>query len=648
MIPFFTLCFFFNYLAFSEPDFQSQIFIPDKSVELVAQKFDSLYFPLFLKSFAWMNHNDTSVIGDYYEAGGYKKEIKIPLNLNDPAKLKLTPVYRFYNPSGIDFPVKFPISWSDTIHTDPTWRLWFQSLVWLKPYLKSSENDSVTAAFYVINDWISSHLTYPVSNERYAFDDHAVSERMIVLQLASSEMQKHGYDEQQFQTKLLLALLNHIFFISSLEKYSCWHNHAIIFDSKLITVLKRTKEFKKRDELLNLAFSRVFEQYRYAYTSEGVHKEHSPCYHKGFTETLNSIVSSAAEFNIQVPAALLQVQKKANKYCKCIDLLGKEFPVGDCARLSAMKNTENQDDTFTSHENTENHSGIANNPVLYSKKCQLFPRSGWMYVYDTIHQVNIVAQSDFFGYSHYQQDETSFIITVAGNELIIDPGLYSYSPSPIYNYYRSPRAHNMLVVDGISDSVDFRVTGLSGITRHLMIPDENGSITGGVEMTHALYQKNGVDVHRQFIFPGDYEMVVRDVVRSKDKHTYRQLFHLAPDAMITQEGNTFIVKWSQHSNYLVIKSKFDSFRIVIGQNEPLQGWYFPSFNEIQPSPVLELIKEGADCELATSISIVLSGAEKPVQIQMAGATRSIISALESTEPRTLIHQPFPERWKPAR
>jgi hypothetical protein len=80
----------------------------------------------------------------------------------------------------------------------------------------------------------------------------------------------------------------------------------------------------------------------------------------------------------------------------------------------------------------------------------------------------------------------------------------------------------------------------------------------------------------------------------------------------------------------------------------MQGWYFPVFNEMEPAPVLELTKEGANCKFKTSITIGVQGVEKPARNKRAGNARRIISTLESTPQSTLVHLPFPKRWKPAR
>jgi len=639
------LCIFLLHPAVSV---SQAVFIPDIQVEKFAQQADSIFYPLFLASFDWIKNNDTAILDGFYAPGVLRMAPGKGNTLPDPSMLKILPVFKQKNISAKAFPIKFPIDWSDTVNPDPSWRLWFQSLIWLNPYLQSVNPDSVNAAFCVINDWILSHLTYPASNERFAYDDHAVAERLVVLQRALVVMNQRGFSYQPFKSRLFLSVLNHIFFISSLEKYLCWHNHAIIFDEKLIAALRGLPFFLKQDEIIKLAFHRVFEQYRFVYTSEGVHKEHSPCYHKDFSSTLTSLVQLAVQFNIPVPASIKELQKKALEYSRYIELVGNSFPVGDCSRPMTQSERASPVENATRELKPEIVPGITNQPVPYSQKCKLFPLSGWMYVYDTVQKINIVAQSDFFSFSHYQQDETSFIIHVDSVELLIDPGLYSYAKSPVYSYYRSPRAHNVITVAQARDSVSYSNTGLSGISRYSLGSDSTGNFIGGVEMTHAHYRYLGIETYRQFFFPGKQTMVIRDIIDSKEKHTFHQLFHLAPNATITKKQGRFLIQWPNHPYYLIIESNAKKHKIIQGGNEPLQGWYFPSFNKMAESPVLVFKGKGKKCTFITRIFIGTPGYLQPDEAEIVEKYLLMQSGLDSVKRKTLVHQHVPARWKPNR
>ena len=615
------------------------IFIPDQSVELLAQQFDGKYFPVFLRSLDEISTHKDGLIKKYFLPLPAPTVRTRKINIRDTS-LGIIPVYRDNSGKFKDYTLSFPADWSDTIHRDPTWLLWYNSLNWTEDYLESANPDSVLTAFKIIGDWIAAHTLYPMPQMQYAFDDHGVAERLVILQKAYRRYNQLGYSDPRFRSELLLSILSHVFFIGSLETYKCWHNHAIIFDEKLIGALKDLPEFRPRNEFLKLAFSRELEQYRYAMTSEGVHKEHSPCYHKLFTSELKSVIASAHDLKVPVSPSLEEILKKAEIFSRYADLNGQNFAIGDCAGFPAPKPIRPVPGKTPGVKETT--------PTECGFRGKLFPRSGWLFVYDSTNLMSIVAQSDFYGWSHYQQDETSFVIKSGNRDLITDPGLYSYQPSPVYDYYRSMYAHNMLVVNGLKNWVDTSYTGMAGITRYYQEFSPKGIFSGAVEMTHANYKKDGIDIYRQFIFTGDYKMFVRDIVTSPEPHTYSQLFHLAKGAKISKSSGRIMIKWDDGQEYLLMLSTCDSARIVTGRKEPMQGWVFPAFNKMEEAPVLELDKTGTNIEILTTIFIGIPGCDKSNRSFSEKKYKELVAKLESIKRLKLTHHPFPERWKSAR
>jgi hypothetical protein len=315
-----------------------------------------------------------------------------------------------------------------------------------------------------------------------------------------------------------------------------------------------------------------------------------------------------------------------------------------------MKNNKNQPGVMEEQEDSTNESKGRKKVKTFPKAMEFksFFLSGWVFAYNTKYDMKFSAQSDFFSLSHYQRDETSFVLSVKGKEMIIDPGLFSYDENKVYTYYRSSSAHNMLVVEGLPDDVDLNNTGLSGITRQYRAKAKNSPEVFGVEMTNPHYKKYGVDIRRQFLFPGENEIVVRDVVESSEPRQYLQLFHLAPGAKVSQEGDHLLITWEGMEQSLIIQSNHDSFKVIEGQEKPMQGWYFPSFKEMKPAPVLELKKMGAACIFSTYLTLATTEYSDQLFSKTVKKTKQLVSKLENADSRTLEYLPFPKRWKPAR
>ncbi|NTV84579.1 MAG: hypothetical protein HGA23_09820, partial [Bacteroidales bacterium] len=297
----------------ASPD-SAGIFIPDKNVERLAQEYDRIYFPLFIKTLNDIGKNKNLLVGQYFQPGEMSDPSPDTINqLCAPG----SPVEVVYYKKGFSdkaYVISLPVPWSAPGNKDPSWNLWFQSLTWLEGYLDSNNPDSVFAAYKVIDDWILHHTQYPDRDEKYAFADHPSALRMWVLLKAFNKNKQPGFHQAGLENLLLMSLLSHIFYIVSLEKYTSWHNHGAISDQYLIKTLKDLPGFTLQQQFLNLAFQRIFEQFRYAFTTEGIHKEHSPCYHLFVIRLMDDILEIGSEIKYPIHKDIKKLQSMDDRY----------------------------------------------------------------------------------------------------------------------------------------------------------------------------------------------------------------------------------------------------------------------------------------------------------------------------------------------
>lgn len=597
--------------------------------EQYALEFDRICFPLFLESLQAIKIQDDRLLYDFIDHYPHVRVIQNqqdPVEVNSWEKFPVSFDIRIFQTGSA---IVFPIQWNDTVKKDLTWQLYFQTLNWVLPFLKSEDQDSLMTGFRIVNDWILAHCNYPVPDERLAFNDHATSERMIVLYHAYTRYKQKNMIMPQFEKCLLLSLLGHIFFCGSLEKYNSSTNHGIIMDISLIKLLTDFQSFTKRDDFLQLAYSRVWESYRKSFTAEGVHKEHSPCYHSWIANNLNDLILTADSMNIMVPDELRIVRDKAIEYTDQLQINGYFPTIGDCSC--------NKRNTFAKLTPPE-ENGL-----------DIYPLSGWAFIRDSMNKSTVIIQSDFFSTVHYQQDETSFILNVDGYDLIIDPGLFNYTPGAEFNtYMRSAFAHNVTVIDNMEFNPDTANTGLSGITRYYSEANNNGSACGIIELVHPHYRQKGVEIYRQFAFLGNNSYVVNDEIHSDSVHEYCQLFHLAPNAIIKKNKESLTITWPEHHYILNIYSNFTDFLIIEGEKEPLQGWYFPEFNNAAPAPSLIIKTKEKDLNFTTRLYVSNSN-EIPLNFPKTDSLFLLkLHQLERIERTELKHQPVSHRWRPAR
>jgi hypothetical protein len=604
-------------------------FISNAEAEKYAQKFDRTCFPLFLESLKAVKNDDDRLLSEFVNSYPFISDKKIYFDPFVENSWEKFPVNSGSELSKSILPVEFPIKWNDTVQKDHTWLLYFQTLNWVLPFLKSENKDSLNTGLIIVNDWISAHTDYPDKDELMAFNDQAVSERMIVIQYAFKRFKQDSMANPQFERRLLLSILGHMFLCGSLEKYNSTTNHGIIMDNKLIKLLSGFESFNKRDDFLQLAFKRVWETYRKSFTTEGVHKEHSPCYHAWITEELNKLIIIADSLHISVPGELRILRDKALDFTNNLQINGLIPAFGDCSCNKTIEPLKI--------------------PLPQVPGLNIYPQSGWAFINDTVSKSTVIIQSDFFSKVHYHEDETSFILTVNGQDLIIDPGLFSYTPGTSLNQYMtSAFAHNVLIVDNQLFEPDTAQTGLSGITRFFAGDDGTGSSVGIIELTHPHYNKIGVGIYRQFAFLGNDLFIINDSAYSTSLHDYSQVFHLAPGAIINKAGDEFTISWPDCSYVLKIKSNEEQYEIVEGEKEPNQGWYFPEFKQAVPAPVLILITRTNVLNFKTIIKVVKSSDQQmPLKVDESGYML-LLQKLRGISTSKLKHQPILKRWQQAR
>lgn len=629
-------------------------FVSDPNVKLYADKLDRKYFPIFLKTLDMINLRQFHDLKLFFS-----KELLID---NRPFT-KIISIERWKDYPEIVFSPKkfshiekkwqkitFPINWAANPINNTTWVFTFHNLMWLNDYLNKGEKGdeiSTLIAFKVIQDWIISNAQWPAKFGKFVYGSHSTAERLNVFYRAMRLYKKSQYKDDEFFKLLLTGILNHIALMASEEKYLNWHNHGIIFDIRLLEVLKNFTEFKNRKELQDLAISRCIEQFRFAFTAEGVHKEHSPCYHYFVSRMLLKCIDLMRESGRSIPPFLSQLADKTSEFYAYIIKPDGTFPnFGDCS--GGKKWSPNQE-YLNGHPELQYALTDGRTGKRPSELFKVFPKSGWAIFRDKWpSDVYAAIQSDFHSFGHYQEDDTSFILNAFGHDLVIDPGLHTYDKNPIDIYMRKSRAHNVLIVDDTDFNFNLANTGLSGITRFAVNKDSTQKWRAVVELTHPHYEHLGVKIYRQFGQIGDASFVIKDVIESNEPHKYTQLYHLAPGAKIEPKTEgTFKISWKAHDYVLWLKSDFDSYDIIEGSMSPVQGWYFPKFGTAVSQPVLRLHKKGESIQFLTFIGIG-HGDQEPAWDGMILSSDKMSHAIESLNRQMLKKQPVPERWVPSR
>jgi hypothetical protein len=191
---------------------------------------------------------------------------------------------------------------------------------------------------------------------------------------------------------------------------------------------------------------------------------------------------------------------------------------------------------------------------------------------------------------HGHSDATSITLAAWGTSLIVDPGRYTYNGGAWRNWFTGRTAHNVVTVDGLAWS---RVsTALLGRTINSAVVDVRLRATGyaGVTQTRRITYSRALDY-----------VIVEDRLASATRHTYRQLWHLAPGALPAVSGTS--VRSRRPVGNVLIRQLTGSpaTRIVQGATSPIQGWYSTVYGRKVAAPVVVASRTGANVRYVTLI-----------------------------------------------
>src|ERR1051325_7348961 len=132
---------------------------------------------------------------------------------------------------------------------------------------------------------------------------------------------------------------------------------------------------------------------------------------------------------------------------------------------------------------------------------------------------------------HGHADALSVVLSVGGQELLIDPGTGVYNGAPEWrNFFRSSRAHNTAIVDGREQSepaetFSWKRANAARLVRHISEGD-----FAYAEAVHDGYSSPEERiVHRRRVLCCDAgTWILHDELLSEQDHACTLLYHFAP------------------------------------------------------------------------------------------------------------------------
>jgi hypothetical protein len=193
--------------------------------------------------------------------------------------------------------------------------------------------------------------------------------------------------------------------------------------------------------------------------------------------------------------------------------------------------------------------------------------------------------------AHGHADALSITLRAFGVDVLVDPGTYDYFTFPPWReYFRSTRAHNTVVVDGVDQSTRLGPFLWGERAQSRCLSWEPAAQGGGtVSGEHDGYARlHGPVTHRRGLEldAAARTLTIHDEVPGHGPHELAVCFHLAEQCVVTREGRD---SWRVEVGGGVVTLVPDpalAIERIAASDPPIGGWVSRGYHRKTPSPTL--------------------------------------------------------------
>jgi len=433
-------------------------------------------------------------------------------------------------------------------------------------------------------DWIKRNKI----GQSEGWEAYPASLRMVNWIFAFHIFAREIESDPEFHEQLLRCLFKHALFLERNLEYHICGNH-LIKNSKALTFAGLFFEGRDADRWYKKGTSLLWKELQEQISFDGGHFERSPMYHLIVLQDYLESFLLLRDNNCDSPPYVV------DKIKSMLDFLVKILqPDGEIPLLN------------------DSAVGIAANPqTLLAIGNALFGQfwtdskqasfaldsSGYYVMRDKSDEKYLVVDCgkicpDYLP-PHAHADTLSYELSLGNKRIIVDSGVYEYTPGKWRDFYRSTRAHNTVVVDGLNQSdvwTSFRVARRANPLDVKWIVKENITFFEG---GHDGYLKQmGVLHHRKIFFVDNSFWLIFDELSGTGEHTVDEYIHFHPK--IELSIGDVIVSYKNERRLLdIIPFGQPEVKIIQGELEAIQGWYSEEFGLKEPNPVLQFRHEAS-------------------------------------------------------
>lgn len=508
-----------------------------------------------------------------------------------------------------------PVPWAMTSESERSWN--FHLHCWdlldriLKAYCLDKDTVFFKTALYVALDWVGRHDRENPADDcsPFAWYDMAVGLRAYRLAYILDAGRRENLLDADADAKLWVSLLQHQAYLADDANIAFHNNHGYYQVAGQAAMGRR---FAEQSAEMAQAFrqgqERLLRMLEQQFAPDGVHREHSPDYHRMVYDTLKALIDAGL---VSDPSTLSFAQKIEDALSWFILPNRHIANFGDSDYRSTARQTAEAARKWTmpSMQYMVSDGKIGALPPEHFK---IFRDSGYFIVRKPpaggprrLDQSSYLAQTAaFHSRTHKHADDLSFIWYDHGQDILVDAGRYGYIgktaqgsdlwkdgfwyADPNRVYCESTRAHNTLEFNGLNlprKGVPFYGSAVRRSVEH-----GSGLI---VMETECKYFKSVLHTRVLAYMPGRW-LLVFDWFHDNNRQAQdvRQWFHFAPQLRVSADGGGYTAPLESPDAGLSlaplrVRSLIDgpkASRLYIGETgEAMQGWWSPTERNILPN-----------------------------------------------------------------
>jgi hypothetical protein len=206
--------------------------------------------------------------------------------------------------------------------------------------------------------------------------------------------------------------------------------------------------------------------------------------------------------------------------------------------------------------------------------------------------------------AHGHADALSFVLSVGGKPIFVDPGTFSYyTDRATRDYFRGSRAHNTLTIDNRDQSRPsgrflWSAAAKTTVTQWQEDPETGAELTA----RHSGYAGQLGVIHCRTFSLERRTFCLRDMLTGSGDHLVSLGFHFAPECRIEIAGRRCIIRRAGATLCMTID---DSLEISVHRADPEGGWYSPRFGiKVEACTIFALARLTLPVTLTTIIEVL--------------------------------------------